>query len=102
MSTTRTKEQKEKIPDDLDDAEEEAIQTGIANGIRLRLFSEIAHATRIYALPKLLAGDDVTRRALTAAIDKLEKDTGLLRLNLNEAAALEDFLLTSLRIWTKR
>jgi DNA polymerase-3 subunit delta' len=98
----RWKEQKEKLPDDLDDAEEEAIQTGIANGIRLRLFSEIAHATRTYALPKLLAGDEVTRRALTAAIDKLEHNTGLLRLNLNEAAALEDFLLTSLRIWTKR
>lgn len=96
------KEQKEKLPDDLDDAEEEAIQTGIANGIRLRLFSEIAHATRAYALPKLLAGDEITRRALTAAIDKLEKDTGLLRLNLNEAAALEDFLLSSLRVWTRK
>ncbi|MEY2880069.1 MAG: hypothetical protein RLZZ15_2449 [Verrucomicrobiota bacterium] len=98
----RWKEQKEKLPDDLDDAEEEAIQTGIANGIRLRLFAEIAHATRTYALPKLLAGDAPTRRALAAAIDKLERDTGLLRLNLNEAAALEDFLLASLRIWTRR
>ncbi len=96
------KEQKAKLPDDLDDAEEEAIQTGIANGIRLRLFSEIAHATRTFALPTLTAGDAATRRALTAAIDKLEHNTGLLRLNLNEAAALEDFLLSSLRIWTKR
>ncbi len=96
------KEQKEKLPDDLDDAEEEAIQTGIANGIRLRLFAEIAHATRTYALPKLVAGDEPTRRALAAAIDRLEHDTGLLRLNLNESAALEDFLLTSLRIWTRR
>src|SRR5882757_5936232 len=68
-TTERWKEQKEKLPDDLDDAEEEAIQTGIANGIRLRLFAEIAHATRVYALPKLLAGDAATRRALTAAID---------------------------------
>lgn len=98
----RWKEQKAKLPEDLDDAEEEAIQTGIANGIRLRLFSEIAHATRTYALPKLLAGDASTRRALVAAIDKLEHNTGLLRLNLNEAAALEDFLLSSLRVWTKR
>ena len=96
------KEQKAKLPDDLDDAEEEAIQTGIANGIRLRLFSEIAHATRASALPKLTAGDAPTRRAITAAIDKLEHDTGLLRLNLNEAAALEDFLLSSLRNWTRR
>lgn len=96
------KEQKEKLPDDIDDAEEEAIQTGIANGIRLRLFSEIAYATRTYALPKLNGGDAPTRRALTAAIDKLEHNTGLLRLNLNEAAALEDFLLSSLRLWARR
>ncbi|MBI5768180.1 MAG: DNA polymerase III subunit gamma/tau [Verrucomicrobia bacterium] len=96
------KEQKEKLPDDLDDAEEEAIQTGIANGIRLRLFAEIAYATRAFALPRLKSGDAVTRRALTTAIEHLEHDTGLLRLNLNEAAALESFLLTSLRVWTKR
>ena len=96
------KEQKEKLPDDLDDAEEEAIQTGIANGIRFRLFSEVAHATRSFALPKLTAGDEPTRRALTATIDRLEHNTGLLRLNLNEAAALEDFLLNSLRLWTRR
>ena len=38
----------------------------------------------------------------TAAISKLEHNAGLLRLNLNEAAVLEDFLLTSLRLWTKR
>ena len=78
------------------------MQTGIANGIRLRLFSEVAHATRAYALPRLKAGDATVRRALTAAIDRLEHDTSLLRLNLNEAAALEDFLLGSLRLWTKR
>ena len=96
------KEQKAKLPDDLDDDEEQAIQTGIANGIRLRLFSEIAHATRTFALPKLTSGDAVTRRALTAAIDKLEHATGLLRFNLTEAAALEDFLLSSLRTWTRR
>ena len=43
-----------------------------------------------------------TRRALTAAIDKLEHDVGLLRLNLNESAALEEFLLASLRLWTRK
>ncbi len=96
------KRQKEKLPEDIDDAEEDAVQTGIANGIRLRLFAEIAHATRNVAQPALKTGDAVTRRALTAAIDKLEHNIGLLRLNLNESAALEDFLLTSLRVWTKR
>ena len=39
---------------------------------------------------------------VTAAIDRLEHDVGLLRLNLNENAALEEFLLSSLRLWSKR
>lgn len=96
------KQQKAKLPEELSDDETEAIETGIANGIRARLFAEIEQATRAFALPRLTAGDEPTRRAVTAAIDKLEHDVGLLRLNLNEAAALEDFLLCSLRIWARR
>lgn len=97
------KEQKEKIPDDLDDAEIDAIQTGIANGIRAHLFADIESATRAFALPKLDgATAEPTRRALVAAIEQLEHDAGLLRLNLNESAALEHFLLSSLRLWSRR
>lgn len=96
------KQQKEKLPPDLGDDEQVAIETGIANGLRLRLFSEIARTTRNHALPLLNAGDETVRRALTASIAKLEKSTGLLRLNLNESAVLETFLLASLRLWTKR
>lgn len=94
--------QKEKLPPDLADDEQVAIETGIANGLRLRLFTEIARATRGHALPLLQHGDEAARRALTSAIAKLEKSTGLLRLNLNESAVLETFLLASLRFWTKR
>ncbi len=94
--------QKEKLPPDLADDEQIAIETGIANGLRARLFAEIETATRSFALPRLMAGDETTRRTYAAAIEKLEHNVGLLRLNLNEAAALEDFLLSSLRLWTKR
>jgi DNA polymerase-3 subunit delta' len=96
------KQQKEKLPPDIGDDEQIAIETGIANGLRSRLFVEIEQATRAFALPRLTAGDEVTRRALVAAIEKLEHDVGLLRLNLNESAALESFLLASLRTWSKR
>jgi DNA polymerase-3 subunit delta' len=96
------KQQKEKLPPDLDDDEQVAIETGIANGLRARLFAEIEQATRAFALPRLIAGDESTRRAVVAAIEKLEHDVGLLRLNLNESAALEDFLLASLRLWARR
>lgn len=96
------KRQKEKLPGDLDDDEQVAIETGIANGLRSRLFVEIEQATRTFALPRLTAGDETTRRALVGAIEKLERDVGLLRLNLNESAVLESFLLASLRIWTRK
>jgi len=97
------KQQKEKLPPDLDDDEQVAIETGIANGLRARLFSEIELATRNHALPALTAAQPETgRRALIASVEKLEQAAGLLRLNLNVATALEDFLLASLRIWTRR
>jgi len=41
-------------------------------------------------------------RALTASVDELEHAVGLLRLNLNESAALETFLLAALRLWARR
>ncbi len=97
------KQQKEKLPPDIEDDEQVAIETGIANGLRSRLFSEIEQATRAFALPRLMSATaESTRRNLVAAIGQLEHDVGLLRLNLNEAAALEHFLLCSLRLWAKR
>ena len=96
------KTQKAKLPEDLDDDEQIAIETGIANGIRQKLFIEIEYTTRAFAQERLQAGDHSVRRPLTAAIEKLEHNAGLLRLNFNEAAAFEDFLLSSLRLWAKR
>jgi DNA polymerase-3 subunit delta' len=94
--------QKESLPPGLEDNEEVAMEVGLANGIRTQLFGEIERATRTFALPHLAAGSGPASRALVAAIEKLESDFGLLRVNLNESAALEDFLLSSLRIWSRR
>lgn len=96
------KQQKGKLPDAIDDEEQAAIETGIANGVRSKLFAELEHATSAFALQSLARGDESDRRALVAAIAQLERDTGLLRVNLNESAVLENFLLSSLRIWTQR
>lgn len=94
--------QKTKLPPDLEEDAQVALETGIANGLRSRLFADIERATRDFALARLRQGDEPTRRALIAAIDNLEHDVGLLRLNLNESAALEDFLLGSLRLWARK
>jgi len=94
--------QKGALPPELEEEERVAIETGIANGRRARLFKEIEMATQDFARPRLAAGDEPSRRLFTAAIEKLERDVGLLRVNLNALAALEDFLLASLRLWARR
>ena len=96
------KVEKEKLPPDLEDEEQVAIETGLANGLRARLFIEIEQATRAFAVPRLTAADTTTRAAFIGSVEKLEHIVGLLRLNLNVATALKDFLLCSLRLWTKR
>jgi DNA polymerase-3 subunit delta' len=96
------KKQKAALPSDLTEDEAIALEAGIANDLRLRLFVEIEHATRAFALPRLNANAPATTRALTDSIKKLEHATRLLRLNLNESAALENFMLASLRHWTRR
>ncbi|MEJ1972028.1 MAG: hypothetical protein WDM96_06000 [Lacunisphaera sp.] len=51
------KQQKTKLPEDIDDEEQAAIETGIANGVRTKLFAEIEQATRQFAQQKLMEGD---------------------------------------------
>ena len=94
--------QKESLPPGLEEEEQVAMEVGLANGIRAQLFGEIERATRAFAAPHLESGGEPARRAFVAAIDRLERDAALLRVNLNESAALEDFLLSSLRFWSRR
>jgi DNA polymerase-3 subunit delta' len=101
-ATAEGARRKETLPEGLEDDELAAIEAEVSVGLRLRMFSSIEVATRAHAFQLLEAGDTGSRRPLTAAIDCLERDASLLRVNLNESAALEDFLLASLRIWTKR
>lgn len=96
------KEEKQKLPADLADDEQVAIETGITNGLRLRVFADIEHATSTFARSRLEAGETGITAAFVGAIKSLEKNVGLLRLNFNQAAALENFLLSSLRLWVKR
>jgi len=94
--------EKENLPPELEDDEQVAIETGLANGIRQRLFAELEHATRAFAIPRLTAGETSVRQAHVGTIEALEHNVGLLRLNLNPAAALENLLLCTLRLWVKR
>lgn len=93
--------QKALLPPDLEDDEQVAWQTGLANGLRARFFAEVEEATSTHARRKLAADPGPARRAFVAAIAEMERGAGLLRLNLNESAVLENFLLASLRLWSR-
>ena len=94
--------QKDSLPPDLEEEEQVAIETGLANGLRTRFFASIEEATRTFARERLDRGEDGARRAFANAVEKLEEGARLLRVNLNASAALEMFLLTSLRLWSGR
>lgn len=89
------------LPEDLEEEEQVAIETGLANSLRARLFADVELATRAHARGQLEAGRAAARRPFAAAIEDLEHMTRLFRLNLNESAALEAFLLQSLRLWSQ-
>jgi DNA polymerase-3 subunit delta' len=101
-TTAAWEKEKAALPAEIEEAEQVAIETGLSNGLRSRLFADIEIATRDFAREKLLEGETGARYSLGAAVEELESATRLLRLNLNESAALENFLLGSLRIWARR
>ena len=101
-SALETTRRKALLPEATDDDEVAAIEVEISVGLRMRMFAGIEAATRAHSLKLLASGDNEARRPLIASTDALERAAGLLRVNLNESAALEDFLLASLRVWTRR
>jgi len=100
--TAEGQRRKATLPAGLEDEELAAIEAEIAVGLRLRMFADVERATRAHALELLESGDTAACRPLAASVGSLERAAGLLRVNLNESAALEDFLLALLRAWTRR
>jgi DNA polymerase-3 subunit delta' len=95
-------EQAAAMPEGVEEEVAVALDAGVSASLRSRLFADIERATRDVARSRLAAGDAAAGRAFPAAIAALERVAGLLVYNLNESAALEDFLLASLRLWTQR
>lgn len=94
-------QQKQTLPDHVTSDEKEAMEAGLSKGYRKQLFGEIEKLTAGFArdIEKLNPGR-LPVNALHRVTQTLEHCTGLLELNFNQAAALELFLLKSLRIWT--
>ena len=96
-------EQKKTLPEDLTDEEQDAIESGLSKGLRDRLFADLERATGAYAREILVTPEAaVGARAFAETVKHLEHAAGLLRVNFNDTAALELFLLKTLRAWTRR
>jgi DNA polymerase-3 subunit delta' len=93
---------KESLPEGLESDELAAIEAEITVGLKLRMFASIEAETSAHYRTLLGASDAPAGRLAGASTDSLERVAGLLRVNLNESTALEDFLLASLRIWGRR
>lgn len=93
---------KENLPRDLDDDRQAAFEEGVKVSVRHRFFQEIERATHDFARTLAEREGTFPAKSLVAAIGRLEHSAGLLRVNLKEQAALEHFLLHSLRIWARR
>jgi len=103
LSEAAWEKKKTELPEGLDDDEISAAQTGIHKGLRSGLLVEIEQASRDFALGQPADPSLPARAAkLSRAVADLEKISGLLEVNLKEDAALEYFLLRSLRHWTAK
>ncbi len=89
----------------VDDSKEEnleeemidAIKSGERKAIRKRMFADIENACVSCAL----GGNGVPSVKISRVVEALEKSSGLTELNMSDTIALEYFMLSSLRIWTR-
>ena len=81
----------------LDEDMIEAIKTGERKAIRKRMFADIENACVRCAL----GGNGVPSVKISRVVEALEKSSGLTELNMSDTIALEYFMLSSLRIWTR-
>lgn len=102
IAKTQWAVEKERLPETLEDEELEAAEVGVRKGIRNRLWSEIEVETRTHVMSLLRSNNSANiSLVLTQVIGELERAVGLLEVNLNDDAALESFLLASMRLWAR-
>lgn len=91
-------------PKELEEKEKDALESGIRKGVRSDLLKQLAQKTRDIAIQFSNKEDEVGKNGIKLAkvLASLEKNTGLLEVNLKDEAALENFYLSSLRIWSSK
>lgn len=95
--TDELTEGKDDPSEELDEEVVEAMVASERKGLRKKMLSQIEDACVACAL----GGDGVPAVKISRIVDSLEQCAGYMELNMNESAALEYFILSSIRIWTR-
>ena len=90
------------LSQDVDDKEKDALDASIRKGVRARFLRELSGKTREIAFLEQARSMDRNGIKLARVISSLEKNAGLMEVNLKEEVALENFWLSSLRIWSSK
>ena len=101
-SDEECKSQLKELARDLDEKEKDALEVSIRKGVRSRFLRALADATRKAAL--LQPSGSLTKNGIKLAriVKNLERNAGLMEVNLKEEMAFENFWLSSLRIWSSK
>ena len=86
----------------LDEKEKDALDAGVRKGVRTRLLKDVAEATCAVATQGSSSSLSSTGLKLARALSSLERCVGLMEVNLKDETAIEEFYLSSLRIWTAK
>ena len=84
-------------PEPLDDEMIEAVRASQRRALRKRLLADIEDA----CVDCALGGNGVPAVKISRAVAALEKSAAYMELNMPDAPAIEYFMLSSLRIWTR-
>lgn len=92
------------LPEDVEDEERIAIEAGIERGARQDLLAGIEACLRDWVIGKVDEKEAWVERTrkLVLAVGEAEATSGLLALNFNGVAAIEQFLIRVLRIWSRQ
>lgn len=99
ISTSAWKNEAKHLPEALSTEQETALKVSSYKSTLRRLLTHLAEATHLYCTTTLHRSQHPSGSVLVNIIAELEHLVGLLEVNLNEATALEHFLLQSLKIW---
>lgn len=87
----------------MDDKEIDALEVSVRKGVRSQLLGQLADATRSFVTSKRNSHQLPNLGIkLSRVLRCLEKNVRLMEVNLKDEAAIEDFYLSSLRIWTTK